>query len=224
MTHKRVVSDLKASSERVGRLYPVLLDRHGNVIDGQHRLAADESWPKIRLETVETEKERLLARLISNVCRRYVPPREKAEILERLGEIYLQEGIEPGKVSHKIAEETGMSYQWVMKYLPEKFKEHLQSERAKSALRRRAGENPKRREEPKEIAELTEPPKGKILTVQKYANTSFVNIVLVKPFYTQLERIAEKLGTTPDVIISNILLKGLKELKGRLERRKNEQR
>jgi len=30
-----VVSDLKASSERVGRLYPVLLDRHGNIIDGQ---------------------------------------------------------------------------------------------------------------------------------------------------------------------------------------------
>ena len=60
--------------------------------------------------------------------------------------------------------------------------------------------------------------------MRKYANTSFVNVVLVKSFYTQLERIAEKLGTTPEVIISNILLKGLKELKGRLEKRKNEQR
>jgi len=74
------------------------------------------------------------------------------------------------------------------------------------------------------LVELTEPPKEKILTVQKYANTSFVNVVLVKPFYTQLERIAEKLGTTPDVIISNILLKGLKELERKIREEKNEQR
>jgi len=31
---------------------------------------------------------------------------------------------------------------------------------------------------------------------------------------------AEKLGTTPEVLISNILLKGLKELEGRLEKEK----
>jgi hypothetical protein len=37
-----------------------------------------------------------------------------------------------------------------------------------------------------------------------------------KPFYMKLEKAAEKLGTTPDVIISNILLKGLKELEARL--------
>ena len=56
MSHKRVISGLKASSERVGRLYPILLDKHGNVIDGRHRLEADEKWPKIRLENVETEE------------------------------------------------------------------------------------------------------------------------------------------------------------------------
>ncbi|MDH5770231.1 MAG: hypothetical protein OEZ25_02945 [Candidatus Bathyarchaeota archaeon] len=39
MTRKRVISDLRASCERVGGLYSILLDRHGNVIDGQHRLA-----------------------------------------------------------------------------------------------------------------------------------------------------------------------------------------
>jgi len=110
VSRKRVVSDLKASSERVGRLYPVLLDRHGNIIDGQHRLAADENWPKIKLESVETEEQRLLARLISNVCRRHVPAEEKTEMLGRLGEIYLKEGVEPGKIVEKIMEKTGMSY------------------------------------------------------------------------------------------------------------------
>jgi len=45
-------------------LYPVLLDRHGNIIDGMHRLKADKNWPKIRLENIETEEQRLIARLI----------------------------------------------------------------------------------------------------------------------------------------------------------------
>jgi len=143
VTRKRVVSDLKASSERVGRLYPVLLDRNGNVIDGQHRLTADENWPKIRLENVETEEQRLLARLISNVCRRHVPAEEKTELLGRLGEIYLKEGVEPGKIAYKIAEKTGMSHRWVVKYLPNKFKDNLQSEKRTSSVARRAtGENP----------------------------------------------------------------------------------
>jgi len=105
-----------------GRLYPVLLDRHGNVIDGMHRLVADEKWPKITLENVETEEQRLIARLVSNICRRHVPAMEKKEILERLGEIYQKEGVKHGEIAYKIAEETGMSYTWVMKYLPEKFK------------------------------------------------------------------------------------------------------
>jgi len=49
-----IISYLKFSSKRAGRLYPVLLDKHGNVIDGLHRLVADEKWPKITLENVET--------------------------------------------------------------------------------------------------------------------------------------------------------------------------
>lgn len=40
VTRERVISDLKASCERVGGLYSILLNRHGNVIDGQHYLAA----------------------------------------------------------------------------------------------------------------------------------------------------------------------------------------
>jgi hypothetical protein len=219
MSEEDIITYLKVSGERAGMLYPVLVDKYGNVIDGLHRLAADKKWPKVTVEGVETEEQRLIARLVSNVCRRNVPAKEKREMLGRLGEIYLKEGVEKGKIAYKIAEKTGMSYQWVMKYLPEKFKDDVKSESAR-ALRRRAEEDPKRCEEPKEIVELTELPKEKILTIQKYANTHFVNVILEKPFYTQLERVAEKLGTTPDVIISNILLKGLKELKKRLEGRK----
>lgn len=59
---KRTISELKSSSERVGQLYPVLVDYHGNIIDGEHRYGADEGWRTIRLEHIRTEKDRLIAR------------------------------------------------------------------------------------------------------------------------------------------------------------------
>jgi hypothetical protein len=117
-----VTSDLKASSERVGRLYPILLDKHGDIIDGRHRFAVDENWPKMRLKNIETEEQKLVARLVSNVCRRHVSAQEKTDLLEKLGQIYLRQGLTTGKIAHKIAEETGMSYRWVMNYLPDKLK------------------------------------------------------------------------------------------------------
>jgi ParB-like chromosome segregation protein Spo0J len=109
MDKKDIVTYLKVSGERAGRLYPVLLDRHGNVIDGMHRLTADKNWPKITIENIETEEQRLITRLISNVCRRNVPAKEKTEMLEKLGEIYQKEGVKPGNIAQKIAEETGMT-------------------------------------------------------------------------------------------------------------------
>jgi ParB-like chromosome segregation protein Spo0J len=65
MQEKPIISYLKFSSKNVGRLYPVLIDKQGNVIDGMHRLKADKNWPKIKLENVETEEQRLITRLIS---------------------------------------------------------------------------------------------------------------------------------------------------------------
>ena len=87
MNEKDIVTYLKSSFERAGSLYPVLLDRHGNVIDGMHRLTADKKWPKITIENIETEEQRLIARIISNACRRHIPAKEKMEMLGRLGEI-----------------------------------------------------------------------------------------------------------------------------------------
>jgi len=216
VSKRRVVSDLKATSRNVGRLYPVLLDRYGNVIDGMHRLKADKNWPKIRLGNIETEEQRLIARLIANVCRRHVPAKEKIQILARLAEVYQKEGVEPGKIAYKIAEKTGMSYRWVVKYLPDKFKDRAQSERRTSSVARCATrKDAKRHEEPKEIVELTGPPKEKILTVRKYANTHFVNVMVERFFYIKLEKAAKKVGTTPEALINNALLLILKRLEER---------
>lgn len=41
-----MVSALKKTSEKVGMFYPIILDKHGNIVDGQHRLAVNPDGPK----------------------------------------------------------------------------------------------------------------------------------------------------------------------------------
>jgi hypothetical protein len=211
-----VITGLKASSKRVGRLYPILLDKHGNIIDGRHRFAADEDWPKMRLEHVETEEDRLVARLISNVCRRDVSAGEKSEMLGKLGEIYLSEGLKPGRIAYKIAEETGMSYRWVMNYLPDKLKERPGLGGSSKALKfdksiEKIQKSTVARHATVEDELLFSDPQEKILTIKDYANTKFVNM--------KVEKIAEELGTKPDIIISNMLLLTMKKLESTIHTR-----
>jgi len=97
-----VVSDLEATSRSVGRLYRVLLDRHGNVIDGMHRLKADKNWPKIKLKNIQTEKQR--AKTNSQRMLKAYTSKRKTQTLTRLAEIYQKEGVELGKIAYKIAE------------------------------------------------------------------------------------------------------------------------
>ena len=213
------ISDLRLSANTVGKLYPVLLDRDGNVIDGKHRLAADESWPKIKLEHVGCERERLLARLISNVCRRTVSSSEKSETLARLGRIYLEAGERPGKLAYRIAEETGMSYRWVMKYLPGDLKarpglggptilngQNLYKRKRENNVCKVA------RSATIDFEKLVSKPEGKKLIIRTYTNANFVNLVLEKRMYQDFERVAESLGSTAETIICNAMILILKEI------------
>jgi ParB-like chromosome segregation protein Spo0J len=186
--------ELKKSFRKIGPLYPVLVDHYGNIIDGEHRSKVTDSWPRFTLENIKSEKERLIIRLITNNQRRKVPIAEKSRLLSHLAKIFVGEGTEKGHLGYEIAEATGMSYQWVMKYLPEQFKDELQSDRAKSAPHRRAIN-----------FKLREPPKGAI-TVLSYKNTEFVNIVVEKSIYEKLAEKASEWDVTPDKIIYNALL------------------
>jgi len=213
------ISDLRLSSKTVGKLYPVLLDRDGNVIDGKHRLAADESWPKIKLEHVGCERERLLARLISNVCRRTVSSSEKSDTLARLGRIYLEAGERPGKLAYRIAEETGMSYRWVMKYLPDDLK-------ARPGLGGPALLGAQKLYECKrnnnickvacsatiDLEKLVSTPQEKTLVIRTYVNADFVSLTLKKKIYQDFEKVAESLGSTAETIICNAMILILKEI------------
>lgn len=193
------IEDFKSSAQKVGKLYPVLEDFYGNVIDGQHRLEADEDWPKIRLQSVKTEKERVIVRLIGNACRRTVPAQEKTEMLDTLGSILLKEGLKPGEIAEKIAEDTGMSYRWVVKYLPGKYKDPVQS-------RRRSHVSLDAHDATGLLAEVLEPPKRKdCLKINKYGNTEFVLLMLDKSFYSMLEKDCLELEIPPEYCIMKTL-------------------
>jgi hypothetical protein len=213
------VSDLRSSAKTVGKLYPVLLDRDGNVIDGKHRLAADENWPKIKLEHVGCERERLLARLISNVCRRTVSSSEKSDTLARLGRIYLEAGERPGKLAYRIAQETGMSYRWVMKYLPDDLKarpglggpallngQEVYKRKWKNNICKVA------RSATIDFEKLVSIPQEKTVVVRTYVNAGFVSLTLEKKIYQDFERVAGNLGSTAERIIGNAMILILKEI------------
>jgi ParB-like chromosome segregation protein Spo0J len=218
MQEKPIISYLRFSSKNVGRLYPVLIDKQGNIIDGLHRLKADKNWPKIKLENVKTEEQRLITRLISNVCRRNVPAKEKTETLAKLGEIYQKEGVKPGKIAQKIAEKTGMTCRWVTKYLPDKFKDPLQSKRASSAERRSAENVPRVHALLKEL--LSPPQRKGALEIKKYANTHFVNVVVEKSFYEEFEKTSSELGVSTEISMLKALEEYHEKMKKALELKK----
>jgi hypothetical protein len=101
---------------QIGYLYPVLKDAQGNVIDGVHRLSVDPKWPFRTVEEVKDATQLVIARLIANVCRRMVPKEEKTEWLRQIATL-------TGWTPKQIAENLPVSYNWVMKYIPDKFKE-----------------------------------------------------------------------------------------------------
>jgi len=127
-----------------------------------------------------------------------VAAEEKTEMLERLGEIYLSEGVKPKGIAQKIMERTGMSYRWVMKYLPDKYKaDPKKGKRSKLQnftnvkVARRATEF---------LKELLRPPQREgALEIKKYANTHFVNVIVEKPFYEEFEKTSSKLGVSTEI-------------------------
>jgi transcriptional regulator with XRE-family HTH domain len=105
--------DIEKSMEKIGPLYPVLKSADGRVIDGMHRKNVDKDWPEHVVNV--TGSMALVARVIANVQRREVSPEEKSAMLKELAE-------ETHWTPEQMAENTGMSINWVRKYLPSKYK------------------------------------------------------------------------------------------------------
>lgn len=111
---------LKKSVEKIGKLYPVLKDKFGTVIDGFHRLEIDPNWPSITLENIDTPLKLQKARLTSNFHRRQVP---KEEMDEAIGFL-----IGAGLSADQIAEEIGIGRSTVFKHMPQVLKDKTKVE------------------------------------------------------------------------------------------------
>lgn len=123
----------KKSTKSVGQLYPVLLSKDGDVIDGHHRLEDDPSWRTETLDQIDTEEKLLLARAVSNWQRRTITKEEKTEWINGLARIYQKEGFKvygkkvsvhpKNEIAAKIMDELGLSRTTVGRFLHPKYKQ-----------------------------------------------------------------------------------------------------
>jgi DNA modification methylase len=131
--------ELKKSYEKFGPIYPVLVDKHGNVIDGFHRKKVDPNWPVMKREDIETEYDREKIALLANLLRREITGEEITKRLTKLADFWMKKGYKKGQIVQKLYEELGgvWSDDWIRKYLPEKFKAEEKIKAAKESARQR---------------------------------------------------------------------------------------
>ena len=121
--------DLKKSEKGIGQLYPILEAKDGEVIDGFHREEADKNWKRVRLEHIDTEEKKLVARLVANFHRRQITREDKEEWINGLARIYKKQGYKildkfpfTNEIKQKIMDVTGLSDDVVKEYLLAEFK------------------------------------------------------------------------------------------------------
>jgi len=119
---KELVERLRASKLKIGPIYPVLVDKEGEVIDGEHRLAADPNWPKWKLTWVDTEELRLAIREQVNSLRRVVSFQERKKELTKLAELIKEKAPDKATVVSEVAKATGFTERYVRRALPDEYK------------------------------------------------------------------------------------------------------
>jgi len=119
------------SYKRIGPLYPILVDREGNVIDGKHRLAIDPNWRKEVVPWVQSRKDLLMARIHANLHRRTVPVEERRTEFTEYADILHADGTAIGELASTLAELTGFGEEYVRQLLPPSLKLKMRSELGK---------------------------------------------------------------------------------------------
>ena len=115
--------DLKASKRNVQELYPILVDAHGNMIDGFHRLEEDPGWERKRLEHIRTPTQLWLARIIANAHRRTVSREERSAQITKLADSLMEfDGVAREDIVKTVAELTTFSERYVQMLLPPEYK------------------------------------------------------------------------------------------------------
>jgi len=183
--------DLKKSEKGIGQLYPILEAKDGEVIDGFHREQADKNWKRIRLEHIDTEEKKLVARLVSNFHRRQITREEKEEWINGLARIYKKQGLTTSFIE-KISGVTGLSNWTVGEYLEVEYKQSKHKAKAPSVPRMSASEAILGKVTPKNYAErLIERHREEVLAEEKPKIEQEVKAKLLKSPQFQREVIRE---------------------------------
>jgi len=128
---KNVIESIKQSYSKFGQLYPVLLDKNGVVIDGDHRTKAlRKKVETFTLKRIEKKEDRLAVRLIANHARKGNDKTSWALDLTEFAKVLKNQGF--SNIGQEISKITGLPYRTIMRYLPTQFKDLAQSRRASS--------------------------------------------------------------------------------------------
>ena len=114
--------NLAETRRSLDELYPVLLDAHGNLIDGNSRLDAAPDWRTETRENIRTRSQLWLARIIANSCRRVVSREERATQFTELAKSLTEEGLPREDMVSTISRLTTFSDRYVRELLPDEYK------------------------------------------------------------------------------------------------------
>lgn len=114
--------DLAETRRSVDELYPVLLDAHGNLIDGNSRLDAAPGWRTETRDNIRTRSQLWLARIVANSCRRVVSREERATQFTELAKSLVEEGMPREDAVSTVAGLTTFSDRYVRELLPDEYK------------------------------------------------------------------------------------------------------
>jgi len=121
--HNKNEYDLRKSVDILPFLkkaFPIIKDDKNVRVDGHHRHQIDPKWPAVTVH-FENENQRKIARFVANFCRRNVTDKEKRDFLVALT-------LETGWNAEEMADKLPVSYSWIMKFLPDEYKDKVKAE------------------------------------------------------------------------------------------------
>ena len=189
---------LKESFRKIGILpgASILIDQNGNVIDGLHcKITAQQLGLDIRkvVVNIKNPAQAHIIKLVKNKCRRQMKPAEITQSLDVIGQNL--------KWSAKdFLKHLPFSYSWLMKYLPEKYKDPIKAAagavggRARAEAVRRAKESATQRQA--EVEPLEEAAKADAPSVEefckRFANTFSSHIARFTALSSHITTVRQK--------------------------------
>jgi len=122
---------LKRSIEKVGQLYPVIVNQDGKILDGNHR-SAEIVNPEKKVVQTKNRYDELKVRGNAHYRRR-VPQEETRQLVVEMANEAVKLGTPKNEVAKRLFEDLPYSEGYILLLLPDDFKEKAKVEAGKSA-------------------------------------------------------------------------------------------